>query len=92
MVIGIVIVIFLLGVINASAVVRLNAQLLQAYAALGNNARPVKPKDVIPPEIPKTQNALALYEEAASLLRGQSVGNKNRLMWPHACADHVTRQ
>lgn len=78
-VIGIVIIIFLFGVIYALAVVRSTAQLRQAYAALENNGRPMQPKDVIPAEVPKTQNAAALYEDAVSLLKEQQVGNKNLL-------------
>lgn len=77
--IGIVVSILLLGVIYTLAVVRATTQLRQAYAALENNGRPMQPKDVIPAEIPKTQNAAALYEDAVSLLKEQQVGNENLL-------------
>jgi hypothetical protein len=76
---GIVIILFLCGVLYAIAVARATAQLREAYATLKNNGRPMQPEDVIPPEIAATQNAAPQYEKAISLLKEQYVENKNLL-------------
>ena len=55
-VIGIVIIIFLYSVSYTVTVVRANARLRQAYAALERNGRPMQPADVIPPEMARIPN------------------------------------
>lgn len=76
---GIVIILFLCGVLYAIAVARAEAQLREAYATLKNNGRPMQPEDLIPPETAETQNAAPQYAAALSLLKEQYVEHKNLL-------------
>ena len=55
------------------------ARLRGAYAALRADGRPMDLKDVIPPEVPETENAALLYESAALLLKAQPTPEKNFL-------------
>ncbi len=78
--IGIGIVLVSLSVIYAVLLARATARLRQAYAALENSGRPMQPAEFIPPTVPDSQNAIVLYEKAASMLKRESVGSKD-LLW-----------
>jgi len=72
-------VIVLLGVIYAAMMVRATARLRRAYAALEAARRPLRTAEVIPPEVPDTENAAVLYRSAILMLKGQNAGQKNLL-------------
>jgi hypothetical protein len=76
-VIGIIVIAF--GALYAIALVRATVQLRRAYAALEADGRPMRAADVVPPEVPDTQNAAVLYQSAALMLKGQPAGDKNLL-------------
>jgi hypothetical protein len=57
------IVLVVLSLIYAIAVGVSSAKLRRAYADLKKDGRPMKQTDVIPPEVPDTENAALLYEE-----------------------------
>jgi hypothetical protein len=73
------IVLVVLGVIYAIAVAVSSAKLRRAYADLEKDGRPMKQTDVIPPEVPDTENAALLYESAILLLKAQPAPNGNLL-------------
>ncbi len=74
------IVIVALGLIYAIAVSASSSKLRQAYAGLKKDGRPMEPSDVIPPEVPDTENAALLYESAALLLKAQPTPDENLLV------------
>jgi len=76
---GIAIVIVVLGLIYAIAVSVSSSKLHHAYSALEKDNRPMEPWQVIPPDVPDTENAALLYESAALLLKAQSAPQKNLL-------------
>jgi hypothetical protein len=76
---GIGITVVALGVIYAIAVGVSSAKLRRAYADLQKDGRPMKPADVIPPEVPDEENAALLYESAALLLKAQPAPSGNLL-------------
>jgi hypothetical protein len=76
---GIAIVLVVLGLIYAIAVSVSSSKLRQAYADLKKDGRPMEPADVIPPEVPDTENAALLYESAALLLKAQPAPEENLL-------------
>jgi hypothetical protein len=76
-VIGVIVIAF--GVLYVIALVRSTVKLRRAYAALEADGRPMRAADVIPPEVPDTQNAAVLYQSAALMLKGQAAGDKNLL-------------
>jgi hypothetical protein len=76
-VIGVIVIAF--GVLYVIALVRSTVKLRRAYAALEADGRPMRAADVIPPEVPDTQNAAVLYQSAALMLKGQAAGEKNLL-------------
>jgi hypothetical protein len=65
------IVIVVLGVVYAIMVSISSAKLRRAYADLKKDGRPTEPWQVIPPEVPDTENAAPLYECAIKLLIAQ---------------------
>jgi hypothetical protein len=77
---GVGIVLVSLGAVYAVMLAKSTARLRQAYAALENDRRPMQRADLIPPAVPDAQNAIVLYQSAATLLKGQPVGAKN-LLW-----------
>ncbi len=78
--IGVGIVLLSAGSVYAVLLVRSTARLRQAYAALEKAGRPTAAAAFIPPAVPDAQNALVLYESAASGLRAQPFGSRN-LLW-----------
>ena len=68
-----------LGIIYAIAVSASSAKLRQAYADLKKDGRPMERRQVIPPEVPDTENAALLYESAALLLKAQPTPDGNLL-------------
>jgi hypothetical protein len=73
------IVLIVLGLIYAIAVSVSSSKLRQAYTDLKKDGRPMESSDVIPPEIPDTENAALLYESAALLLKAQPAAGDNLL-------------
>ncbi|MHC4536315.1 MAG: hypothetical protein ACYS6K_20385, partial [Planctomycetota bacterium] len=73
------IVFVVLGLIYAIAVSASSSKLRQAYADLKKDGRPMEPSDVIPPEVPDTENSALLYESAALLLKAQPTPDGNLL-------------
>jgi len=74
------IVLIALGLIYAIAVSVSSSKLRQAYADLKKDGRPMEPSDVIPPEVPDTENAALLYESAGLLLKAQPTPDENLLV------------
>ena len=68
---GLAIVFVVLGLIYAIAVSVSSAKLRQAYADLEKDGRPMERWQVIPPEVPNTENAALIYESVAQLLKAQ---------------------
>jgi hypothetical protein len=78
---GIAVVLVLLGLIYSVAVGISAARLRTAYAALRKDGRPMEPEDVIPPEVPETENAAPLFKSAALLLKAQPAPEKDLLTY-----------
>ena len=76
---GVAIVLVVLALIYFIAVRVSAAKLNAAYAALRADGRPMEPHEVIPPEVPETENAAPLYESASLLLKAQPAPEKNLL-------------
>ena len=74
---GIAIVLVVLGLIYAVAVGVSSSKLHHAYAALEKDGRPMEPWQVIPRDVPDTENAALLYESAALLLKSQPAPQKS---------------
>ncbi|UCC99116.1 MAG: hypothetical protein JSW66_04355 [Phycisphaerales bacterium] len=70
---GVAITLLVLGVLYAIGVVVSSAKLRRAYAALEKGGRPMKPAEIIPPDVPGTENAALLYKSAILLLEAQPV-------------------
>jgi hypothetical protein len=77
---GVGIVLVSVGAVYAVMLAKSTTRLRQAYAALENDRRTMLPAEFIPPAVPDAQNAIVLYESAASMLKAQPVGAKN-LLW-----------
>jgi hypothetical protein len=73
------IILVVLGLIYAIAVSVSSSKLRQAYTDLKKDGRPMEPSDIIPPEVPDTENAALLYESAALLLKAQPAAGENLL-------------
>ena len=73
------IVLVVLSLIYAIAVGVSSAKLRRAYADLKKDGRPMKQTDVIPPEVPDSENAALLYESAILLLKAQPAPEGNLL-------------
>ena len=73
---GIGLVVLVLGAVYTVGLARSAARLRRAYAALEANGRPMDASEVIPPEVPDTQNAAVLYESAALMLKAQPAPQK----------------
>ena len=78
--IGVGIVLISIGSVYAVLLARSTARLRQAYAALERDGRPMAAAGLVPPAVPDAQNAVVLYESAASLLKAQPFGSKT-LLW-----------
>ena len=73
------IILVILSLIYAIAVGVTGAKLRRAYADLKKDGRPMKQADIIPPEVPDSENAALLYESAALLLKAQPALEGNLL-------------
>lgn len=89
---GIAIVLVVLGLIYAIAVSVSSAKLRRAYADLKKDGRPMEPWQVIPPEVPDTENAALLYESAALFLKAQPAPNWNLLQYLGAHSDKFIKE
>jgi hypothetical protein len=76
---GVGIAVVALGLLYAIAVAVSAVRLRRAYAALEKDGRPMRVADIIPPEVPDTENAALLYESAALLLRATPAPEKGNL-------------
>jgi len=86
------IVIVALGLIYAIAVSISSSKLHHAYAALEKDNRPMEPWQVIPPDVPDTENAALLYQSAALLLKAQPAPNGNLLIYLGAHSDKFIKE
>jgi hypothetical protein len=73
------IVLIVLSLIYAIAVGVSSAKLRKTYAALEKAGRPMKPANIIPPDVPDAENAALLYESAILLLKAQPAPSGNLL-------------
>ncbi len=73
------IVLVVLSLIYAIAVGVFGVKLRRAYADLKKDGRPMRQSDVIPPEVPDSENAALLYESAILLLKAQPAPDGNLL-------------
>jgi len=86
------IVLVVLSLIYAIAVGVSGAKLRRVYADLKNDNRPMKKADVIPPEVPDTENAALLYESAALLLKAQPAPEGNLLVYLGGLSDKFIKK
>ncbi|MFC1794366.1 hypothetical protein ACFL3Q_12355 [Planctomycetota bacterium] len=86
------IVLVVLSLIYAIAVGVSAAKLRRAYADLKNDNRPMKKADVIPPEVPDTENAALLYESAALLLKAQPAPEGNLQVYLGGLSDKFIKK
>jgi len=68
---GVAVIVVALGLSYAIAVAVGAAKLRRAYAALEKDGRPMRVADILPPEVPDTENGALLYESAALLLKAE---------------------
>jgi hypothetical protein len=68
---GIGIAVVVLGVVYAVGMAVSTAKLRRVYAALQRDSRPIRPVDIIPPDVPDAENAALLYRSAILLLKAQ---------------------
>lgn len=71
---GVAIIVVALGLSYAIAVAVCAARLRRAYAALEKDGRPTRAADILPAEVPDTENGALLYESAALLLKAEPAG------------------
>jgi hypothetical protein len=86
------IVLVVLSLIYAIAVGVSGAKLRRAYADLKKDGRPMKQTDVIPPEVPDTENAALLYESAILLLKAQPAPDGNLLEYLGGLSDTFIKE
>lgn len=86
------IVLVVLSLIYAIAVGVSAAKLRRAYADLEKDGRPMKQADVIPPEVPDTENAALLYESAALLLKAQPAPEGNLQVYLGGLSDKFIKE
>jgi len=86
------IVLVVLSLIYAIAVGVTGAKLRRVYADLKADGRPMKQADVIPPEVPDTENAALLYESAILLLKAQSAPEGNLLDYLGRLSDKLIKE
>ncbi|MCP4260754.1 MAG: hypothetical protein GY774_24995 [Planctomycetes bacterium] len=89
---GFAIVLVVLGLIYAIAVSVSSAKLRRVYADLEKDGRPMKPADVISPEVPDTENAVLLYESAVLLLKAQTAPGENLLDYLGDLSDKFVKE
>ena len=71
---GVAVIVLALGLSYGIAVAVGAARLRRAYATLEKDGRPMRMADVVPPEVPDTENGALLYESAALLLKAEPAG------------------
>ena len=86
------IVLVVLSLIYAIAVGVSGAKLSRAYADLKNDNRPMRQADVIPPEVPDSENAALLYESAALLLKAQPAPEGNLQVYLGGLSDKFIKK
>ncbi|MGB2866099.1 MAG: hypothetical protein WBC05_22385 [Sedimentisphaerales bacterium] len=86
------IILVVLSLIYAIAVGVSAAKLRRAYADLKKDGRPMKQADVIPPEVPDSENAALLYESAALLLKAQPAPEGNLLVYLGGLSDMFIKE
>jgi len=86
------IILVVLSLIYAIAVGISAAKLRRAYADLEKDGRPMKQADVIPPEVPDTENAALLYESAALLLKAQPAPEGNLQVYLGGLSDKFIKE
>jgi len=86
------IVLVVLSLIYAIAVGVSGAKLRRAYADLKKDGRPMKQADVIPPEVPDSENAALLYESAALLLKAQPAPEGNLQVYLGGLSDKFIKE
>jgi hypothetical protein len=73
------VVVVVLGTIYAIALIKAQARLRRAYAALEADGRPMLAAELIPPPIPDAKNAAPLFMAAARPLKAQASGIRDLL-------------
>jgi hypothetical protein len=68
-------VIVVLAVAYAVLLAQATLKLRRAYAALAAEGRPMRAAEVLPPQIPDSDNAAVLYQSAVLMLKGQPTGD-----------------
>ena len=86
------IVLVVLSLIYAIAVGVSGAKLRRAYADLKNDNRPMRQAEVIPPEVPDSENAALLYESAALLLKAQPAPEGSLLVYLGGLSDKFIKE
>jgi len=86
------IVLIVLSLIYAIAVGVSAAKLRRVYADLKKDGRPMKQADVIPPEVPDSENAALLYESAALLLEAQPAPEGNLQVYLGGLSDKFIKE
>ena len=86
------IILVVLSLIYAIAVGVSAAKLRRVYADLEKDGRPMKQADVIPPEVPDTENAALLYDSAALLLKAQPAPEGNLLVYLGGLSDKFIKE
>ena len=86
------IVLVVLSLIYAIAVGVSAAKLRQVYADLKKDGRPMRQADVIPPEVPDSENAALLYESAALLLEAQPAPEGNLQVYLGGLSDRFIKE
>jgi hypothetical protein len=72
-------VVFAFGLAYIGLLFYVNRALHNAYAALEAEGRPMKPEQIIPPEIPDADNAALVYESVVLQLKSEKVGEESLL-------------
>jgi len=86
------VIVVVLSLIYAIAVGISGAKLRRAYADLKKDGRPMRQADVIPPEVPDTENAALLYESATLLLKAQPAPEGNLLEYLGELSDKFIKE
>ncbi len=89
---GVAIIVVVLGLSYAIAVAVCAAKLRRAYAALEKDGRPMDVEDIVPPEVPDTENGALLYESAALLLQAEPVGQNLESRPGESVAEAIYRE
>jgi len=89
---GVAVVVVVLGLSYTIAVAISAAKLRRAYAALEKDSRPMRAADIVPPEVPDTENGALLFESAALLLKAEPVGHSLESRPGESVAEAIYRE